>query len=74
MFVIVFIDNILVYSMNEEDHDRHLRIVHQTLRDRELHVNFSKCEFWLESMVFLGNIVSSDGISVNTQKIEPVHN
>ncbi|KAH0674527.1 hypothetical protein KY290_024941 [Solanum tuberosum] len=70
MFVIVFIDDILIYSRNEEDHASHLRIVLQTLKDRELYAKFSKCEFWLEYVEFLGHIVSSDGIRVDTQKIE----
>ena len=52
-FVIVFIDDILVYSRNAEEHAYHLRIVLQTLRDRELYVKFSKCEFWLNKVVFL---------------------
>ncbi|KAH0765418.1 hypothetical protein KY285_001289 [Solanum tuberosum] len=74
MFVIVFIDGILIYSRNEEDHAIHLRIVLQTLKDRELYAKFSKCEFWLEPVAFLGHIVSGDGIRVNTQKIEAVQN
>ena len=61
MFVIVFIDNILIYSRNEEDHASHLRIVLQILKDRELYVKFLKCEFWLESVAFLGHIVFDDG-------------
>ncbi|KAH0723069.1 hypothetical protein KY289_006113 [Solanum tuberosum] len=74
MFVIVFIDGILIYSRNEEDHASHLRIVLQTLKDRELYAKFSKCEFWLESMAFLGHIVSGEEIKVDTQKIEAVQN
>ncbi|KAH0776134.1 hypothetical protein KY290_007545 [Solanum tuberosum] len=74
MFVIVFIDGILIYSRNEEDHASHLRIVLQTLKDKELYAKFSKCEFWLESVAFLGHIVSGDGIKVDTQKIEAVQN
>ncbi|KAH0678966.1 hypothetical protein KY284_020051 [Solanum tuberosum] len=74
MFVIVFIDDILIYSRNEEDHASHLRIVLQTLKDKELYAMFSKCEFWLESVAFLGHIVSGDGIRVDTQKIEAVQN
>ncbi|KAH0658244.1 hypothetical protein KY289_026992 [Solanum tuberosum] len=70
MFVIVFIDDILIYSRKEEDHASHLRIVLQTLKDRELYVKFSKCVFWLESVAFLGHIVFREGIKVNTQKIE----
>ncbi|KAH0720138.1 hypothetical protein KY284_005168 [Solanum tuberosum] len=74
MIVIVFIADILIYSRNEEDHASHLRIVLQTLKDRELYAKFSKCEFWLESVAFLGYIVSEEGIKVDTQKIEAVQN
>ncbi|KAH0679438.1 hypothetical protein KY284_020523 [Solanum tuberosum] len=62
MFVIIFIDDILIYLKNQDDHASHLRIVLQTLKDRELHAKFSKCEFCLESVAFLGHIVSGDGI------------
>ncbi|KAH0656975.1 hypothetical protein KY285_031857 [Solanum tuberosum] len=74
MFVIVFIDDILIYSRNEEDHASHLRIVLQTLKDKELYAKFSKCEFWLESVAFLGHIVSGEGIKVDTKKSEAVQN
>ncbi|KAH0738661.1 hypothetical protein KY290_037366 [Solanum tuberosum] len=74
MFVIIFIDGILIYSRNEEDHANHLRIVLQTLKDKELYAKFSKCEFWLKSVAFLGHIVFGDGIKVDTRKIETVQN
>ncbi|KAH0722564.1 hypothetical protein KY290_005215 [Solanum tuberosum] len=74
MFVIMFINDILIYLRNEKNHASHLRIVLQTLKDRELYANFSKCEFCLESVVFLGYIISGDGIRVDTQKIEAVQN
>ncbi|KAH0715068.1 hypothetical protein KY284_007973 [Solanum tuberosum] len=70
MFVLVFINDILIYSRNEEDHASHLIIVLQTLKDKELYDKFSKCEFWLEFVAFLGHIVSREGIRVDTQKIE----
>lgn len=73
-FVIVFIDDILVYSRTEEEHANHLRIALQTLRDHELYAKFSKCEFWLKFVVFLGHVVSGDGIQVDAQKIEAVKN
>ena len=53
-FIIVFIDDILVYSRSKEEHAEHLRIVLQTLRDKQLYAKFRKCEFWLEKVVFLG--------------------
>ncbi|KAH0633112.1 hypothetical protein KY284_035898 [Solanum tuberosum] len=70
LFVIVFIDDIIIYSRNEEEHATHLRIVVQTLKDRQLFAMFRKCEFWLQSVAFLGCIVSSEGIQVDSQKIE----
>ncbi|XP_055826375.1 uncharacterized protein LOC129894748 [Solanum dulcamara] len=72
MFVIVFIDDILVYSKNEEEHAHHLRVVLQTLRYQVLYAKFSKYEFWLASVAFLGHIISGDGIQVDAQKIEAV--
>ncbi|XP_070024610.1 uncharacterized protein, partial [Nicotiana sylvestris] len=71
-FVIVFIDDILVYSRSQEEHARHLRVVLQRLREEKLYAKFSKCEFWLSSMAFLGHIVSSEGIQVDPRKIEAV--
>jgi hypothetical protein len=57
-FVIVFIDDILVYSENEQDHAEHLRIVLTRLRDHQLYAKFSKCEFWLKTVHFLGHVLS----------------
>ena len=56
-FVVVFIDDILVYSKIEEKHDEHLRIVLQVLRGKQLYTKFSKCEFWLREVTFLGHVV-----------------
>ena len=72
LLFIVFIDDILIYSRNEEDHANHLRIVLQALRDKEIYAKFSKCEFWLKSVPFLGHIISHLGITVDTQKIEAI--
>ena len=71
-FVIVFIDDILIYSKSEADHVRHLRTVLQVLREKELYAKFSKCEFWLESVAFLGHVVTKDGIMVDPAKIAAV--
>jgi hypothetical protein len=60
-FAVVFIDDILVYSKNEEEHAEHLRIVLQRLRDHKLYAKFSKCEFWLDSVKFLGHTISNEG-------------
>src|SRR5215468_5175529 len=71
-FVVVFIDDILVYSKDAEEHDRHLRIVLQTLRKKQLYAKLSKCEFWLKEIAFLGHVVSTEGIRVDPKKIEAV--
>jgi hypothetical protein len=71
-FVVVFIDDILIYSKNEKEHAKHLRIVLQCLRDHKLYAKFSKCEFWLKSVKFLGHIISQDGISVDPSKVQEV--
>ncbi|KAJ6808834.1 uncharacterized protein M6B38_165845 [Iris pallida] len=71
-FVIMFIDDILIYSKSEEEHEKHLRIVLQTLREKKLYAKLSKCEFWLDQIPFLGHIVSGEGISVDPKKVEAV--
>ena len=71
-FVVVFIDDILIYSKTKEDHANHLRIVLQRLRDHRLYAKFSKCEFWLDSVKFLGHTISSKGISVDPSKVQEV--
>ncbi|KAL5545187.1 hypothetical protein UlMin_008971 [Ulmus minor] len=71
-FVIVFIDDILIYSKTKEEHEEHLRITLRTLEEHKLYANFSKCEFWLDKVHFLGHVVSKDGVSVDPAKIEAV--
>ncbi|KAL0556960.1 hypothetical protein IC582_005478 [Cucumis melo] len=71
-FVIVFIDDILIYSKTEAEHEEHLRMVLQTLRDNKLYAKISKCEFWLKQVSFLGHVVSKAGVSVDPAKIEAV--
>jgi len=71
-FVVVFSDDILIYSKNEEEHEKHLRIVLQRLRDHQLYAKFSKCEFWLNMVKFLGHTISSEGISVDPSKVQEV--
>ena len=68
-FVIVFIDDILVYSKSHEEHERHLSFILQRLRERKLYAKFSKCSFWLEEVAFLGHIVRKEGVTVNLEKI-----
>jgi hypothetical protein len=71
-FVVAFIDDILIYSKNNEDHGNHLHIVLQRLRDHCLYAKFSKCEFWRDSVKFLGHTISSEGISVDPTKVQEV--
>jgi len=67
-FVVVFIDDILVYSKNAQDPKKHLRIVLTRLREHQLYAKFSKCEFWLKKVPFLGHILSKDGIFIDPSK------
>ena len=71
-FVVVFIEDILVYSKDRENDDTHLRVVLETLRKERLYAKLSKCEFWLNEVSFLGHIVSKEGIRVDPKKIEVV--
>ena len=71
-FVVVFMDDILIYSQSEWEHEYHLRIVLQLLRDHQLYAKFSKCEFWLIEVRFLGHVVSASGASVDLEKVEAV--
>ncbi|WVZ84311.1 hypothetical protein U9M48_031358 [Paspalum notatum var. saurae] len=71
-FVVVFIDDILIYSKTEEEHEEHLRLVLQKLREHKLYAKLSKCEFWLDQVPFLGHIVSKGGIMVYPSKISSV--
>ena len=73
-FIIVFIDDILIYSKNEEEHAEHLRIALQTLREHGLYAKREKCDFWMTKVKFLGHVVSEEGISVDPSKIEAVLN
>jgi hypothetical protein len=70
--VIVFIDDILVFSKTAEEHEEHLRIVLEKLRQHQLYANFSKCEFWMEEVAFLGHVLSAKGVAVDLSKIEAV--
>ena len=71
-FMVMFIDDILIYSKNEADHVEHLRIVLSRLREHKLYAKFSKCEFWLRKVPFLGHILSKSGISVDPSKVQEV--
>ena len=73
-FVIVFIDDILIYSKSKEQHEEHLRIALEVLRKEKLYAKFKKCEFWLERVGFLGHVVTAQGIEVDPAKVEAVTN
>jgi hypothetical protein len=68
-FVVVFIDDILFFYKSKKEHEEHLRIVFQRLRDHQLYAKFSKCEFWLSKVQFLGHVISSEGISMGPSKV-----
>ena len=70
----MFIDDILIYSKGAQDHENHLRLLLQILREKQLYAKLSKCEFWLDHVVFLGYVVSSRCIEVDRKKVEAVLN
>jgi hypothetical protein len=71
-FVVVFIDDILIYSKNEEEHAHHIRIVLTRLREHKLYAKFSKCKFWLDRVQFLGHVLTPEGVSVDPSKVQDV--
>ena len=73
-FVVVFIDDILIYSKNKAEHAQHLRIVLARLRKHKLYAKFSKCEFWLDRVQFFGHVLTPDGIFVDPSKVQDVLN
>jgi hypothetical protein len=71
-FVVVFIDDILIFSKNEEEHAQYLRVILQRLHDHQLYAKFSKCAFWLKEVPFLGHVISAEGIAVDPSKVQEV--
>jgi hypothetical protein len=72
VFVVIFIDDILIFSMTEEEHAEHIRIVLQKLCDHRLYAKFSKCEFWLKEVSFLGHVLFENGVAVDPGKVKDV--
>ncbi|KAL5554727.1 hypothetical protein UlMin_042128 [Ulmus minor] len=73
-FVVIFIDDILIYSKTREDHEAHLELVLQRLKEHRLYAKFKKCEFWIEQVTFLRHVISKDCVSVDPSKVEAVSN
>jgi hypothetical protein len=73
-FVVVFIDDILIFSKTEEEHEKHLRMVLEELTSNQLYAKFSKCEFWLSEVAFLRHVISARGVSVDSSKVKDVLN
>src|SRR3954471_21381829 len=71
-FFVIFINDILIYSKSNEEHEVHLRLILEKLREHKLYAKFSKCEFWLNEVGFLGHIVSGDGVAVDPAKVSAV--
>jgi hypothetical protein len=71
-FVIVFLDDILVYSKSEEEHEQHLRMVLQVLREHQLYAKLSKCSFYQRQIHYLGNIISEEGVIMDPKKVEAI--
>jgi hypothetical protein len=73
-FVVVFIDDILIYSQSEEEHVNHLKMVLQRLREHQLYAKLSKCEFWIDEVLFLGHIINIEGLAVDPKKAADILN
>jgi hypothetical protein len=71
-FALVFIDDILIYSKNREEHEEHLRLILQVLREHQLYAKFSKCDFFQKKFHYLGNVISKEGVLVDPNKIRSI--
>jgi hypothetical protein len=73
-FVVVFIDDILIYSQSKEEHADHLKMVLQRLREHQLYAKLSKCEFWINEVLFLGHIINKEGLAEDPKKVADILN
>jgi hypothetical protein len=73
-FVVVFIDDILIYSQSEEEHADHLRMVLQRLREHQLYAKLTKCKFWIDEVMFLGHIINKEGLVMDSKKVADILN
>jgi hypothetical protein len=73
-FVVVFIADILIYSLSEEEHVDHLKMVLQRLQEHQLYAKMSKCEFWIHEVLFLGHVINQDGLAVDPNKVADILN
>ena len=71
-FVIIFIDDILIYSSSQEEHKKHIRVALQVLHEKKLYAKFGKCEFWMEEIAFLGHIMSREGVKPDSSMIKAI--
>ena len=71
-FVVVYLDDILIYSKNKEENAKHLRLVLMKLQEHRLYAKFSKCEFWLPEVTYLGHVISAKGIAINPERVQAV--
>lgn len=71
-FVVVFIDNILIYSKSAEEHGQHLRVVLGKLRSNQLYAKFNKCKFWMQRVGYLGHVLTVEGVEVDPEKVKAV--
>ena len=71
-FIVVYLDDILVFSKNKEEHAEHLRLVLEKLREHQLYAKYSKCEFWIPEVTYVGHVISKDGIAFKPERVQAI--